>query len=50
MSLKSVTICISFGLFTTLHAQKKTLAEGLGYAKDSKLLIIHADDLGGYKL
>lgn len=35
----------SFGLFTTLHAQKKTFGEGLGYAKDSKVLIFHADDL-----
>ena len=26
--------------------EKKTLAEQLGYAKDAKLLIIHADDLG----
>lgn len=28
------------------QASKKTLAERLGYAKDAKLLIIHADDLG----
>jgi predicted glycoside hydrolase/deacetylase ChbG (UPF0249 family) len=27
-------------------AQTKTLAERLGYARDAKLLIIHADDLG----
>ncbi len=29
-----------------LTAQTKTLAERLGYSKDAKLLIIHADDLG----
>jgi predicted glycoside hydrolase/deacetylase ChbG (UPF0249 family) len=28
------------------YAQTKTLAERLGYARDAKLLIIHADDLG----
>src|SRR5262245_62158384 len=27
-------------------AQEKTLAERLGYARDAKLLIVHADDLG----
>ena len=27
-------------------AQKPNLAQRLGYAKDAKLLIIHADDLG----
>lgn len=30
---------------STIAAQK-TLAERLGYGKDAKLLIIHADDLG----
>lgn len=29
-----------------LNAQTPTLAERLGYPKDAKLLIIHADDLG----
>ena len=28
------------------RAETKTLAERLGYARDAKLLIIHADDLG----
>lgn len=31
---------------TSCMAQKPNLAERLGYAKDAKLLIIHADDLG----
>jgi chitin disaccharide deacetylase len=30
---------------TAAGAQNKTIAEGLGYAADSKLLIVHADDL-----
>jgi len=36
-----VTITIS----TCTQAQQKTLQEKLGYAKESKLLIIHADDI-----
>lgn len=28
------------------HAQMKTVAESLGYPRDAKLLIIHADDVG----
>ena len=31
---------------STLPAQTKTIAERLGHPADSKLLIIHADDLG----
>ncbi|MGH7605445.1 MAG: polysaccharide deacetylase family protein [Gemmatimonadaceae bacterium] len=31
---------------STLSAQTKTIAERLGYPADSKLLILHADDLG----
>ena len=30
----------------TIQAQQQTLAERLGYSKDAKLLIVHADDLG----
>ena len=30
----------------TIQAQQQTLAERLGYPKDAKLLIVHADDLG----
>jgi len=33
-------------LATSCMAQKPNLAQRLGYAKDAKLLIIHADDLG----
>jgi predicted glycoside hydrolase/deacetylase ChbG (UPF0249 family) len=33
-------------LSITIYSQQKTLAERLGYPKDAKLLIIHADDLG----
>lgn len=33
-------------LFTNGYAQQKTIQERLGYSKDTKLLIIHADDLG----
>jgi chitin disaccharide deacetylase len=33
-------------LIAGLPAQTKTIAERLGYAADSKLLILHADDLG----
>src|SRR4051812_26898868 len=30
----------------TLSAQTRTVAERLGYPRDAKLLILHADDLG----
>lgn len=33
-------------ILTPLFSQNKTVAERLGYNKDTKLLIIHADDLG----
>ena len=33
-------------LASTLQAQTRTIAERLGYPKDAKLLILHADDLG----
>ena len=29
-----------------VHAQERTLAERLGYPRDAKLIIVHADDLG----
>lgn len=44
-------IAVAFAIYfllwpmTRLSAQSKTLAERLGYPRDSKLLIIHADDL-----
>ena len=33
-------------LASTISAQTRTVAERLGYPKDAKLLILHADDLG----
>jgi chitin disaccharide deacetylase len=42
-------ICLvlgSFILWLNIYSQQKTLAERLGYPKDAKLVIIHADDLG----
>jgi predicted glycoside hydrolase/deacetylase ChbG (UPF0249 family) len=38
-------LALSVFLVTTLNAQVWTVAERLGYPADSKLLIIHADDL-----
>jgi predicted glycoside hydrolase/deacetylase ChbG (UPF0249 family) len=34
------------GVHDSAHAQDRTLGERLGYSKDAKLLIVHADDLG----
>ena len=31
---------------TSVHGQDRTLAERLGYPRDAKLIIVHADDLG----
>jgi predicted glycoside hydrolase/deacetylase ChbG (UPF0249 family) len=39
------TSAIAFVLILNASAQTKTIAERLGYPADSKLLIIHADDL-----
>ena len=39
------TSVVSFLAVSTLSAQSKTIAERLGHPADSKLLIIHADDL-----
>src|SRR5437868_14691000 len=36
---------VAFFLTASLPAQTKTVAERLGHTPDSKLLIIHADDL-----
>jgi hypothetical protein len=38
------TVLLFFCL--SLFGQQKNLAEKLGYPKDAKLLIIHADDAG----
>ena len=37
--------CLIF-IFLSVVAQQKTIQERLGYSKDTKLLIIHADDMG----
>src|SRR5437773_12312224 len=37
---------LSLLLASTLTAQTRTIAERLGYPRDAKLLILHADDLG----
>ncbi len=39
------TSMVSFLVVSTLPAQTKTIAERLGHPADSKLLILHADDL-----
>lgn len=45
--LRPVSLCVASLLFAyALPAQEKTVAERLGYPRDAKLLIIHADDLG----
>ena len=40
------SLLVSLLVVSTLPAQTKTIAERLGHAADSKLLILHADDLG----
>lgn len=42
----SMLVALSALSLTGFAQQAKTLAERLGYPKDSKLLIIHADDMG----
>src|SRR6478736_2293655 len=45
--MKKIALCLLSAIaFFSLNAQTKTVAEQLGYPADSKLLIIHADDLG----
>ena len=43
---KLITICFCFCSLITASAQQKTVQERLGYPKDTRLLIIHADDVG----
>src|SRR6059058_5333645 len=43
MFFLSVTVLL---FAATLSAQTRTVAERLGYPRDAKLLILHADDLG----
>ena len=38
-------LCLNLLLFQKIPAQTKTVAERLGYPADTKLLLIHADDL-----
>jgi len=47
MHLRKYAVAASFLVIATsaAHAQNKTVAERLGYPADSKLLIVHADDL-----
>lgn len=47
MRLKTITVAIALLAFSfpCALAQSKTIAERLGYPPDSRLLIIHADDL-----
>lgn len=45
ITLVALTVCAVFFLTSGAMAQQ-TLAERLGYPKDAKLLIVHADDLG----
>jgi hypothetical protein len=40
-SLLAVLVVVS-----SVQAQNRTLAERLGYSRDAKLVIVHADDLG----
>lgn len=44
-SLVAILLVVA-SVVTRVHAQDRTLAERLGYPKDAKLLIVHADDLG----
>jgi chitin disaccharide deacetylase len=41
-----LTFCSVVLIFFYSGAQQKTIQERLGYSKDTKLLIIHADDIG----
>jgi len=42
----SVVFTVLLFFYLQSHSQQKNLAEKLGYPKDAKLLIIHADDAG----
>ena len=44
-NLRWLSVILVF-VVSSLSAQTKTVAERLGYPRDAKLLIIHADDLG----
>ncbi|HEY5749678.1 MAG TPA: polysaccharide deacetylase family protein [Chryseolinea sp.] len=44
--MRTLVLLFLFSLSLAARAQQKTVAERLGYPKNTKLLIIHADDLG----
>ena len=46
MKKTSLSLLFLISLSASLQAQQLTLQEKLGYSKNTKLLIIHADDLG----
>ena len=47
MTMKNQIVILLFCFFaSSISAQTKTIAERLGYPKDARLVIIHADDLG----
>ena len=43
---KISTLLVVLAVVATVQAQERTLAERLGYPRDAKLIIVHADDLG----
>src|SRR6266496_2936941 len=43
---KGIIILLSVLFSTSIFSQVKSIQERLGYPKDAKLVIIHADDLG----
>ena len=45
MRLSTIAVAIISLCCSNASAKSKTVAERLGYPRDSKLLIIHADDL-----
>jgi hypothetical protein len=46
MKETGVTILVYLLFIGSTLAQQKTIQERLGYARDTRLLIIHADDIG----
>ena len=43
---KISALLVVLAVVATVQAQERTLAERLGYPRDAKLIIVHADDLG----
>ncbi len=43
---KYFLLFVALSTYINLYSQQRTLAEKLGYPKDAKLLILHADDAG----